>query len=190
VSGGTSPDVAGGSGGDGFTAEQLRFSRKDARNLSLICVGALVVCIGMAVFVFTSVPWETRMPYDGKYNRSGSGIPMQIALLPVLVPILGMWRAAARPEKSPRTKAGHTDLHTPCSIRYLVRHWSVDHGRGDSRCRRLGLSMDLDELTPATVVVLAVSTFAVVFGIQDGAPAGAIVGRAQFRAEKTGAAPW
>jgi hypothetical protein len=98
--------VAGGSDGEGFTAEQLRFSWKDARILSLICVGALVVCIGMAVFVFTSVPWETRMPYDGKYNYSGSGIPMQIALLPVLVPILGMWRAVARPEKSPRTKAG------------------------------------------------------------------------------------
>lgn len=97
--------------GEGFTAEQLRFSKKDARNLSLICVGALVVCIGMAVFVFTSVPWETRMPYDGRYNRSGSGIPMQIALLPVLVPILGMWRAIARPEKSPRTKAGRIRIY-------------------------------------------------------------------------------
>lgn len=103
---GAGSGVAGGSDGEGFTAEQLRFSWKDARILSLICVGALVVCIGMAVFVFTSVPWETRMPYDGKYNYSGSGIPMQIALLPVLVPILGTWRAVARPEKSPRTKAG------------------------------------------------------------------------------------
>lgn len=51
------------------------------------------------------------MPYDGKYNRSGSGIPMQIALLPVLVPISGMSRAVARPEKSPRTKAGRIRIY-------------------------------------------------------------------------------
>jgi hypothetical protein len=74
-------------------------------------VSALLVCIGMTVFVLMSVPWDTRMPYDGKYNRSGSEIPMQIALLPVLVPILGIRRAVGRPEKSPRTKAGRVRVY-------------------------------------------------------------------------------
>lgn len=31
---------------------------------------------------------------------------MQIAMMPVLVPILGIWRAAGRTEKHPRTTAG------------------------------------------------------------------------------------
>lgn len=30
-----------------------------------------------AIFVLMNVPWDTRMPYDGRYNRSGSGIPTQ-----------------------------------------------------------------------------------------------------------------
>lgn len=106
VSDALSRGAADGSGEKGFNAEQLHVSRKDARNLSLICVGALLACVGIAVFVFMNVPWETRMPYEGKYNQSGTGIPMQVAMLPVLVPILGIWRAVGRPEKNPRTKAG------------------------------------------------------------------------------------
>jgi hypothetical protein len=128
VSDGAGFGVASGSDGEGFTAEQLRFSQKDARNLSLLCVGALVVCICMAVFVFTSVPWETRMPYDGKYNRSGSGIPMQIALLPVLVPILGMWRASRRLEKSPRTKAGRIRIYILLAVFVsvcMIAQWTM-----------------------------------------------------------------
>jgi DNA-directed RNA polymerase specialized sigma24 family protein len=37
------------------------------------------------------------MPYDGKFNRSGSGIPMQIAMLVGLVLLFGLWRAARKP---------------------------------------------------------------------------------------------
>ena len=92
--------------GKGFSAEQLRYSWKDARILSFIFVGAFLACVGVASYVFANVPWDTRMPYDGRYNQAGTGIPMQIALLPVLVPILGFWRAVRRPEKEPRTKAG------------------------------------------------------------------------------------
>lgn len=62
--------------------------------------------------------------------------------------------------------------------------------RAEQHPWRVGLRMDLDDLIPATVVILAESTLADVFGIQDGAPAGAIVGRVKFIADKTGAAPW
>jgi hypothetical protein len=106
MSDGVSAGAGDQSGVEGFTEEELRLSKKDARNLSLLCLGGLLICIGMAVFTLMSVPWDTRMPYDGKYNRSGSGIPMQIALLPVFVPILGIWRSVKRPEAKPRTQAG------------------------------------------------------------------------------------
>lgn len=44
------------------------------------CAVAFLVCGGIAICVFLSVPWDTRMPYDGKFNRSGGGMPMQIAM--------------------------------------------------------------------------------------------------------------
>jgi hypothetical protein len=65
---------------------------------TVLCVVAFVACIGIAVFVFMNVPWETRMPYDGKYNRSGTGIPMQIAMLPMLVVLFGFWRSGKKPD--------------------------------------------------------------------------------------------
>lgn len=51
---------------------------------------AFAACVGIAVFVFINVPWNTRMPYDGKFDRSGSGIPMQIAMLAGLVLLFGI----------------------------------------------------------------------------------------------------
>jgi hypothetical protein len=106
VSDGFSPGGGNQSSVAGFMGEELRLSKKDAKNLSLLCLGGLLICIGMAVFTLASVPWDTRMPYDGKYNRSGSGIPMQIALLPIFVPLFGIWRSVKRPEAKPRTQAG------------------------------------------------------------------------------------
>jgi hypothetical protein len=63
----------------------------------VLCVIASVACVGIAIFVFANVPWDTRMPYGGKYNRGGTGIPMQIAMLPVMVPIVGFWKTVRKP---------------------------------------------------------------------------------------------
>jgi hypothetical protein len=65
---------------------------------TILCVVTFVACIGIAVFVLISVPWDTRMPYDGKYNRSGNGIPMQIAMLPILVVLFSFWRSGKKPD--------------------------------------------------------------------------------------------
>jgi hypothetical protein len=65
---------------------------------TVLCVVAFVACVGIAVFVFMNVPWDTRMPYDGKYNRSVTGIPMQIAMLPMLLVLLGFWRSGKKPD--------------------------------------------------------------------------------------------
>ncbi len=37
------------------------------------------------------------MPYDGEYDRSGRGIPMQIAMLPCMLLLIGIWRAGTTP---------------------------------------------------------------------------------------------
>ena len=53
-------------------------------DVSSLSVAALVACVGLAVFVFLSVPWAMT----GMFNRSGNGLPMQIAMLPCLVVLL------------------------------------------------------------------------------------------------------
>lgn len=83
---------------DKFTEADLLLGKKACKFLIVLCVIAIVVCVGIAVFVFTNVPWNTRMPYDGKYNRSGTGIPMQIAMLPGLIILFGLWRSARKPD--------------------------------------------------------------------------------------------
>jgi hypothetical protein len=93
VSDGVRPG-AGDQAADGLTDEDLKLGEKATKFVSTICLVAFIACVGVAVFVFMNVPWDTRMPYDGKYNRSGSGIPMQIAMLPALIPIFGFWKTA------------------------------------------------------------------------------------------------
>lgn len=41
---------------EGFTAEYLRLRRKASRLLDILCMVALVACLGIALFVLTSVP--------------------------------------------------------------------------------------------------------------------------------------
>jgi hypothetical protein len=68
----------------GFTAEDLRLGKRAAGHVRIVSAVAFLTCVGITLFVFLNVPWDTRMPYDGKY--SSNGIPMQLALLVTLVP--------------------------------------------------------------------------------------------------------
>jgi hypothetical protein len=45
------------------------------------------------------------MPHDGKYDRSGSGIPVEIAMLPILAVIFSFWRSATKPDSRQLNKA-------------------------------------------------------------------------------------
>lgn len=82
----------------GFSAEDLRLGRKATRNIRVLCVAALVASAANAGFVFLNVPWDTRMPYDGQFDRSGNGIPMQIAMLPCLLLLIRIWWDGRRPD--------------------------------------------------------------------------------------------
>lgn len=90
---------------DKLTEHDLLLGRKASRYLRFLCVAGFLACVGTAIFVFMNVPWDTRMPYDGKYNRSGTGIPMQIAMLPILAVIFSLWRSAAKPDSHQMNKA-------------------------------------------------------------------------------------
>lgn len=99
---------------EGFTAEDLRLGRKVTRNLRILCVAALVVCVAIAGFVFLNVPWDTRMPYDGKYDRSGKGIPMQIAMLPCLLLLIRIWWDGRRPDAHHMRKGSRIGAYIFC----------------------------------------------------------------------------
>ena len=81
-----------------LTEQDLLLGKRAVEFKTILCVITFAVCIGIAIFVFMNVPWDTRMPYDGKYNRNGNGIPMQIAMLPILVVLFGFWRSGKKPD--------------------------------------------------------------------------------------------
>ncbi len=81
-----------------LTEEDLRLGKRAVRLKTQLCVFAFLLCAGIAVFVFMSVPLDTRMPYEGKFNRSGTGIPMPVAMLPALMLLFLLWRSGAKPD--------------------------------------------------------------------------------------------
>jgi hypothetical protein len=116
---------------DGFTAEELRLGKRASKYMNILCLAAFGACVGIAIFVFLNVPWDTRMPYDGKYNRSGSGIPMQIAMLPALVVLFGLWRAGRKPdshEMRAGSRIGVYTLGTALIVGCVVSQWVMAIG--------------------------------------------------------------
>ena len=71
-----------------LTDEDLRLGKRNVLITRVACVIALVVCLGLAVYVFQHVPAETRLPYSGKYGRNGIPMPISVLLMPVVVLII------------------------------------------------------------------------------------------------------
>lgn len=114
-----------------FTEEDLLLGKKACKFQGVLCVIAFAACIGIAVFVFINVPWNTRMPYDGKFNRSGSGIPMQIAMLPCLVVLFGLWRASRKSDAHHMRKGSRVGayiLGTAMILACAVGQWVMASG--------------------------------------------------------------
>lgn len=95
---GVSPDAEQTAISEGLTEEDLRLGKVACRRVEVIKWIALALCIGIAIYTFMSVPWETRMPYDGKYDRSGKGLPMQVAMLPAPAVLVGFLRSGRKPD--------------------------------------------------------------------------------------------
>ncbi len=111
ATGGMSPDARKEALRGSLTEEDLRLGREASKVMDAFCIVALVACVGIAVFAFMNVPSDTRMPYDGKYNRSGTGIPMQIAMIPCPLVLIGLRRSGRKPDAHQMTKSGRTGLY-------------------------------------------------------------------------------
>lgn len=94
----------------GFTEQDLLLGKTAVTFIRALCALGFVVCVGIAIFVFMNVPWGTRMPYDGKYNGSGNGIPMQVAMLPCLVVPFEFWRGGRKPDAHQMRKGSRVGL--------------------------------------------------------------------------------
>lgn len=106
--------------------EDLFLGRKAAKYVNVLCLCGFAACVGIALFIFANVPWDTRMPYDGKYNRAGTGIPMQMAMLPALVVIVGIWRSVRKADSYEMNKASRVVsyvLGTPMVLGGILGQW-------------------------------------------------------------------
>ena len=81
-----------------LTQHDLILGMRTVKYVKTICLIAFIVCMMIAIFVFMNVPLDTKMPYDGKYNRSGGGIPMPMALAMALIALVVFWRTGKKPE--------------------------------------------------------------------------------------------
>ena len=97
--------------GGGFTEQDLLLGKTAVKFIRALCVVGFVACVGIALFGFMNVPWDTRMPYAGTYDRSGSGIPMQIAMLPCLVVLFGAWRGGRKSDAQHMRKGSRVGLY-------------------------------------------------------------------------------
>jgi hypothetical protein len=111
-----------------LTEEDLLRGQKSVRIMKALCGAAMLICAGLAVFVFSSVPWSTRLPYSGQFGRNG--IPMLIAMLPVFVPLVGLWRAARKPDAHHMGKGSRVTSYTfgtaLISV-YVWAQWTMAH---------------------------------------------------------------
>lgn len=109
-------------------SEDLRLGRKAVKIKTVFCIVAFAVCVVIAGFIFINVPWGTRMPYQGKYNHSGSGIPMQVAMLPSLLVLLSFWRTGKKPtahHMGKKTRIAYYILAPAIILACVVAQWGM-----------------------------------------------------------------
>lgn len=112
-----------------YSAEELALGNFVTKRFRLFCVIAFSICLIIALFILFSVPWETRMPYDARYNRAGTGIPKQIAMLPCLIVLFGLWRAGKKSDAHHMGKGGRMTVNIFGSINDTrVCNRPVDYG--------------------------------------------------------------
>jgi hypothetical protein len=79
----------------GLTEEDLRISKKAVTIKTVFCGIAFLVSLGIAVFVLINVPWDTRMPYSGRFGRNGIMAPIALFACPLV--LFGFWLSGRQP---------------------------------------------------------------------------------------------
>ena len=111
-----------------LTPQDLVLGAKASRYLDLLCLAAIAVCAGIAVFVFASVPLDTKLPYNGQFGRNG--IPMPIAMLAVFLVLTGLWRATKKPDAHHLSKGARVRvpiLGAVLILAFVGAQWAMAH---------------------------------------------------------------
>ncbi|MBP3036566.1 hypothetical protein J2M53_09920 [Arthrobacter sp. zg-ZUI100] len=111
-----------------LTEEDLFLGQKSVRIMKLVYAAGILVCGGLAILVFSSVPWDTRLPYSGQFGRNG--IPMPIAMLAVFVPLLGLWRSTTKADAHQMRKPSRLTAYivgTGMMLVFVGAQWAMGH---------------------------------------------------------------
>ena len=111
-----------------LTELDLLMGKKTTRIMGILCVAAMAVCAALAVFVLFSVPLSTMLPYDGQFGRNG--VPMPLAILPVFVPLVGLWRATRKPDAHHMGKGARVRVPifgTALILVFVWAQWAIVH---------------------------------------------------------------
>lgn len=113
-------------GSEGLTAEDLELGKKAIKFASNLSAVALVVGVAITIYVFMSVPWDTMVPYEGRYGRNG--LPMQVGMFLCLFMQFLLWRVGKKPtaHHMGKTSRGAYYVLAPMMIVGVVwGHWII-----------------------------------------------------------------
>ena len=102
----------------------LELGAKANRVLQMMCVVVFIVCLGIAVFVVSTVPLDTRLSYSGRFGRSGIPMPFAMAVVPLVV--FFTWRATRKPDAHHMGKGDRMVAYwigVPMVLAFLYGHW-------------------------------------------------------------------
>ena len=92
-----------------LSEQDFLLGKRATQIIDIMCVLAFVACAGIAIYVFLSVPFSTRMDYSGQFGRNG--IPMPVAMLVILVVLFLFWRTGKKPDAHHMGKAERIGLY-------------------------------------------------------------------------------
>ncbi|MBD7993838.1 hypothetical protein H9639_00775 [Arthrobacter sp. Sa2CUA1] len=93
-----------------LTEQDLILGKKASRFIDVVIVIAFTISLGLAVYVFISVPLATMLPYSGQYGRNG--IPMPIAVSPAPIGLFVLWRQGRKPDAHHMRKGSRIGVYT------------------------------------------------------------------------------
>lgn len=101
---------------DGFTEQDLVLGKRAVRIILVICPVVIVALLVIAVYVYQSVPLDTRLPYGGRGGRSGRGIPMPIAVMLCFIFPYMWWRTLRKPNAHHMRKGSRGMLYLGAAL--------------------------------------------------------------------------
>lgn len=113
-----------------LTEQDFLLGKRATLIIDILCVFAFIACAGIAIYVFLSVPFGTRMDYSGQFGRNG--IPIPVAMLVTLVALFLFWRTGRKSDAHHMGKVERVGLYVlgsaitvGCVVGQLVMAQSV-----------------------------------------------------------------